>query len=430
MLELYRFIVGLLFWISFPFLLIFVMLTGYHRRGVKDRLALYDPEPPQGLTGATRRLWIHAASIGEVRAAAILIARLKPALPDWTFLVTTMTVHGRDFARNHLDQDIPCYLAPLDVPFTVNRALSKFSADAYVCLETELWPVLISSLKRTGVAALLMNGRLSDKSISTYRRLRFLFGPVVQNFESIGAISEADRQRFIDIGAAPHRVESTGNIKDDLRLPEETVAIIEKWQSTLGLAPHTEVFVAASTHDPEEELILPLISKLIGPDSIAIIAPRHLDRLQAIGSLVEESKLACDLLSDLKKGRNRVQSLVLVDTFGDLSELYSIATMVFVGGSLSESGGHNVMEPAIWEKAVLFGPNVQDFKETSSLLEKCGGGFRVDDVEELEAKVRWLLQDRQQLELAGQRAGEAARGLEGAADRQAELITRSLEQIE
>lgn len=429
MLELYRFIVGILFWISFPLVLILVVLTGYHRRGVKERLGIYEPESVQRMSATTRRLWLHAASIGEVRAAAILIDRLKPALPDWTFLVTTMTIHGRDFARSQLDKDIPCYLAPLDVPFSVNRALSQFSPDAYVCLETELWPVLIASLKKRGVHALLMNGRLSDKSIATYLRFRFLFAPVLQIFEAIGAISEADRQRFIQIGADPQRVELTGNIKDDPGFPRDREATIHKWHDALGLSPDRVVFIAASTHDPEEELIIPLISRLIAQGVVTIIAPRHLDRLETIGSLLAKNTLAYDLLSDLQAGRPRIQSLILVDTFGDLAELYSIATVVFVGGSLSGSGGHNVMEPAIWDKAVLFGPNVQDFKEPSNLLEKCGGGFRVDDAEQLEKKINWLIHDRQQCDLAGQKAGEAARGLEGTANRQAELINESLEKI-
>ena len=260
-LALYRFIVGLLFWIILPILLPIVLLTGVHRRGLKERLAFYDTSVIENRSGDRRRLWIHAASIGEVRAAGLLIECLKEHLADPEFLVTTMTIHGRDFARQHLGSDIACHLAPLDVPYSVNRALAAFRPDHYVCLETELWPVLLSTLKIKGIPTLLINGRLSPRSISTYRRFKFLFAPVVQSFRAIGAISETDRQRFIEVGAASDLVVVTGNIKDDTRLPPNPERITATWSELLDLAPGVDVFIAGSTHSPEEELLLPLLKE-------------------------------------------------------------------------------------------------------------------------------------------------------------------------
>jgi len=428
-LAFYRFIVGFLFWVSFPILLVVVLLTGRHRRGLKERLAFYEPTLAELSAGSRKRIWIHAASIGEVRAAGVLISCLKPRLQQWDFLVTTMTIHGRDFARQHLGSEVACHLAPLDVPYVVNRALAAFAADAYVCLETELWPVLIGTLRRKGDPALLINGRLSARSISTYRRFSFLFAPVLRSFQLIGAISEDDRLRFIEVGADPDFVTVTGNIKDDTRLPQEPGQIAEKWSAILGLTPKTDVFVAGSTHSPEEELLLPLLTDFTSVDGVAIIAPRHLDRLPPIELLLSEQGLKFDRLSELKQGRRRTQALVVVDTFGDLGELYSIATFVFVGGSLSDSGGHNVMEPAIWERVVFFGPDVADFSEAAVKLENCGGGFRVENPGDLGEKMSLLMEDRDRLRYAQQRAGEAARELQGAAERQAAMILESLAQI-
>ena len=430
MLALYRFIVGVLFYLSLPILLPAVLIFGRHRRGLKERLGFYDPSPADRPRPIGKRCWIHAASIGEVRAAAVLIDQLREQVPGWEFLITTMTIHGRDFAVQQFGPELACHLAPLDVPYSVNRAVRAFQPDLYVCLETELWPVLIDTLRGREVPALLINGRMSDRSVSSYRRFKFLFAPLLNSFRCIGVISEVDRQRFIEAGADPARVTVTGNIKDDTRLPDDFKSTAAHWTEMLTLPPATDVLIAGSTHHPEEELLLPLLDEFIGRGGVAIIAPRHLDRLPDIESSISGGGMTFDRLSELKEGKSRSQPLVLVDTFGDLGELYSVATFVFVGGSLSGSGGHNVMEPAVWERPVLFGPDTADFKEAAAVLENCGGGFRVNDIDELGKKISLLQRDRKLLEHTGKMAGSAARQQQGAAERQAGLITRCLSETD
>ena len=416
----------MLFYLSVPILLPVVLLTRRHRRGLKERLGFYEPSLADWFLHTDKRLWIHAASIGEVRAAAVLIDHLRQQVEGWEFLVTTMTIHGRDFARQHLGSEVACHLAPLDVPYSVNRALTAFQPNLYVCLETELWPVLIDTLRRRQVPALLINGRMSARSFSSYRRFKFLFAPILESFRSIGAIGEADRQRFIEVGADSSRVVVTGNIKDDIRLPDNFEDTAARWTELLDLPPGTDVFIVGSTHHPEEEQLLPLLSDFTSSGGVALVAPRHLDRLAAIESLIIGRGLEFERLSELINGASRTQPLVVVDTFGDLGELYSVATFVFVGGSLSRSGGHNVMEPAIWDRAVFFGPDMEDFKEAAITLEKCGGGFKVEDIDDLGEKISLLQHDRQLLERTGKAAGKAAREQQGGAERQAELIRRSL----
>jgi 3-deoxy-D-manno-octulosonic-acid transferase len=419
----------MLFYLSVPILLPVILLTGRHRRGLKERFGFYEPSLAEWSINTNRRCWIHAASIGEVRAAAVLIDELREQLPDWEFLVTTMTIHGRDFARQFLGSETTCHLAPLDVPYSVNRALAAFRPDLYVCLETELWPVLIDTLRRKQIPALLINGRMSARSVINYRRFKFFFTPIVKGFRCIGAISEDDRQRFITVGADPDLVVVTGNIKDDIRLPDNITTTTAHWKEVLDLPAEAEIFIAGSTHHPEEELLLPLLNDFTDRGGVAVIAPRHLDRVVAIESLIDERGLKSDRLSELVNGGPRIHPLVVVDTFGDLGELYSVATYVFVGGSLSGSGGHNVMEPAIWDRPVFFGPDMADFKEAAISLEKCGGGYRVVDTDDLGEKIKLLQQDRKLLEDSGIAAGKAAREQQGAAKRQAELIRRSLAEI-
>ncbi len=428
MFAIYQFSVGLLFWISFPVLLIIVLISGVHRRGLSERLGFYRVDEPLDASAPVpgKRIWIHAASIGEVRAAQMLIEGLQSEADRFHFIVSTMTIHGRDFARQQLGADVSCHLAPLDVPFAVNRAITIFNADIYVCLETELWPLLIGRLKRTATPAVLVNGRISDASMPKYRRFAFLFASALKSFGWIGAISATDRQRFIEVGADPRRVVVTGNIKDAVRLPEDRAAIINTYRQILAIDDNTDVFIGGSTHDPEEELLLPLFTRLIERGWVVILAPRHLKRIGSLAALLSAAGLSFDYLEDLKEGAKRRHALVVVDTFGDLSDIYSIGALAFIGGSLSGSGGHNLMEPAVWETVVFFGPDVADFRESADLLQQIGGGFMVQNAAELERKIDLLSSDRADLNHRRKCAAQAAEQRRSAAQKQTELILRCL----
>ena len=373
------------------------------------------------------RVWIHAASIGEIKAAGIIIEHFRKREPESLFILTTMTIHGRDFARSNMGKDIDCFLAPLDIPLITDIVIKRINPDVYVCLETELWPLLIHKIKQRGAATVLLNGRISDKSIGRYRKLKFLFGQVLRNFDRIGAISVTDKERFLELEADPDRVSITGNVKHDIVLPGEPKAIQAHYRNLLGLEAQTRVFVAASTHPPEEELLLPLFETFSSTFAhVWLIAPRHLDRIEGIQELLVRRNISFDLLSDCKQGKSRSSLLVLVDTFGDLSELFSVASFVFMGGSLVDYGGHNLMEAAIWDKAVVFGPYMQDFHDSARELETAGGGFRINSPDELEKILQRFMENSAALEAAGAIAGKIARKQQGAAVLQAELIHQAL----
>ncbi len=409
----YQLIIALLFALVFPILLIYVVLSGHHRRGVRERLGLYRIPRPDRIV--SYRVWIHAASIGEIKAAGIIIEHFRRREPESFFILTTMTIHGRDFAQLHLGDDICCFLAPLDIPLISDAVIKRMNPDIYVCLETELWPLLIHKIKRHPAALVLLNGRLSDRSINRYRKLKFFFGPVLRNFDRIGAISAHDRERFIDLDADPGRVSITGNVKHDIILPSRPDAIRNYWRKMLAIGPQTRLFAAASTHAPEEALLMPIFERFSSiDDQICLIAPRHLDRLEEIEQLLQQRKVAFDRLSDCKQGKKRCHSLLLVDTFGDLSELFSVVYAVFIGGSLVDYGGHNPMEAAVWSKVVVFGPHMQDFNDAARALETAGGGFRIHSVDELEQLLQHFIDNPAVLEAAGAWPGRlpgSSRGL-------------------
>ncbi len=413
------------FLVCFPFLLILVLIHGKHRRGLSERLGFISFRETK--KPGVKRVWIQAASIGEVNAAASIIQRLKNFSPDLRFVVTTMTLHGRDYGRVKLGEDVPCFLAPLDVPLVVDRFLHLFMPDAYICLETELWPLVIGKAKRSGAAVILLNGRISDRSIGAYRRFRPIFRAVLENFDEIGVIGRVDSQRFALLGAKPEGITITGNIKYDALLPQNHLEIREKQRDLLGVDNDMEVFIAGSTHDPEEELLLPIYERL-GEKSnqLWLIAPRHLDRVEQIKKLLTAGKIDYDLFSAIKNAQPRHHSLVLIDTFGDLAELYSIASFVFIGGSFTDYGGHNLMEAAVWGNVLFFGPFMQDFQEAADVFVEAGGGICVESPAALEEQLSRFSADRGLLAQASARTGAAARKLPQAALRQAELVIRHL----
>lgn len=420
--ALYRLIVGLLFYGLLPLLLSWVLLTGRHREGLGERFGLYPGVPKaQG----RKRIWLHAASVGEVQAARALIAELRRLLPQAEFVVTTMTLHGRRVAERQL-APIPCRLAPLDVPGVVGRVINRIDPDVYICLETELWPLLLLEAASRGVAVLQLNGRLSTKAAGGYRRWRWFFRRVLACFSAMAVISEADRKRYLDLGAEPSRLQVLGNVKYDLRLPDDPGKVREEFARRLACAADTRVLVLGSTHGGEEEMLLPLIRRVTAAGWLVIVAPRHLERLAALKALLAEQGVDFDCFSRLDGGESRVHPVVLVDSLGELAGLYSLATYVFCGGSLVARHGHNLMEAAIWDKAVFYGPSMEDFQDAVQLLEAAGGGFMVGSGEELMERIGDFERRPEAYRLACARAGEVARAQQGVAGRQAALVAGCL----
>jgi 3-deoxy-D-manno-octulosonic-acid transferase len=296
-------------------------------------------------------------------------------------------------------------------------------------LETQIWPAWLFEARRMGIKTALINGRISERSIGRYLKLRILFRKVLENFDIFSMILEEDAVRIKAMGADPRKVEINGNAKYDLLGSTADKAIEEEMRQILNLKSPQRVFIAGSTREGEEVMVLDAYEKILMefPDTILIIAPRHIERTPVIGSLVKGRGLRYQLWSNLDGiEMTREEQVVIINTFGELFKVYSVGTIVFCGASLVPLGGQNPLEPAIWGKVVFYGRSMEDFLDAKALLEDTGAGVQVSNPEMLAQKAVWFFGHPDALNRYGVRAREAALKNHGAAERHAQLIGRLL----
>jgi len=424
---LYRLIGSALFFLFYPILLLIIRFQSHDGPGLRQRIGLVPPLDPPG-KGCTARVWIHAASVGEVGAASVLIRELAAAGEALDFVVTTMTVDGLRVAGKKLPEHVNCLLAPLDVPWVARRVINTIRPDIYACLETELWPALLAELRKAGVRAVLLNGRVTERSFIWYALGRSLFGPLLSGFSEIAVIRGEDGERFTRLGVDGGRIRVTGNMKYDFP-DEDTEAVRRKYRKILRVGGE-EVFVCGSTRTDEEKILLDVYRQLAALRDrkvVWVIAPRHLKRLPEVLSLLTDRGLGYDLYTELA-GRGRSHDVVVVDCLGELSRLYSAGDYNFVGGSLADRGGHNIMEAARWGRPVYYGRGLKDFSDAADLLERYGAGFRIADGNELAAVILGHMRERTAYEQACRNAVRAAATQRGAARKQASIILGLLEE--
>lgn len=390
------------------------------REELRQRLGLLDPDRlPQG---GKPRLWLHAASVGEVQAARALIEEIKRLFPEAVLIVSTVARQGQNVARQQLGDSTYCIFAPLDLGLFTARALKTIRPDLYVCLETELWPTILRQAEAQGCQLALLNGRLSERSQQRYRLVGGLIEQTLRRFAAIGAIGPADAERFRNLGAPSERVTITGNAKYDLAAAQPAENPAARYRAALHLPTTAPVWVAGSTHGNEEAQLIgayrTLKRKL--PGLIWIVAPRHLQRLPEIEALFKAEGLGFDRRSAI--GSHRNHDVILVDTMGELAGLYAAADYIFCGGSLVERGGHNLFEAAVWGKPVLYGPSMKDFAEAKALLEEAGGGFPVANAAEIASRILDWVAMPEKYTVAAEKARAAVLHQQGAAKRQAQLL--------
>ena len=366
---------------------------------------------PAGIDpGGRPSIWIHAVSVGEVQAARTLIPGLRERYPGHPLWLSTTTQTGRAVAAGIESADGLFYF-PLDLPPAVDRVLDRVRPVLFVAVDTELWPNLLRRCARRGVRTVLVNGRISDRSYPRYRLVRRWFRRVLADVDRCCAQSEESARRLVDLGAPAERVVMTGNLKFDVPpapRPDSTSGD-EGVPRVPGVEPDRPVLVAASTHSGEEGPVLDAFRRLRArrPDLVLVLAPRHPERGAEAAALAARRGLATVRRSQRGEGGAGPVDVVVLDTVGELAALFRVATVVFLGGSLVPAGGHNVIEPAAWGKAVVFGPHMQNFAEIASLFLANGAARQVGGVRELEPVLADLLAD------PGQRAalGAAARSL-------------------
>ena len=382
--------------------------------GLRERFTWYAPELTAALAGS-RPIWLHAASVGEVRSAAPLVRRMRSRWPDRKLLVSTVTVTGNRTARDVLpDVDGVTYL-PLDLPWLVSRSLRRLRPELVVLLETEVWPNFIRAAHRLRIPVVVLSGRLSPRGARTYGRFRGLFGPVLGRVSGFGMQDRENARRVLDLGVEPARVAVTGSLKQ----AEAGTGALPDLFGPRG--PGRPVVVAGSVHRGEEEALLDVLPELRRrfPALLMVIAPRRPQRFGEVERLLRRRDLRYSRRSRTNGAPPEDCCVLLLDTLGELPQLYGWADVAFVGGSLVPVGGHNLMEPARWGKPVLFGPHRSNVSETARELLEQGGGVEVRDRDDLLREIADLLSDRTRASAMGRRARQVAH-----ADR--DVVSRSL----
>ena len=394
-------------------------LARRYRRGKEDRTRFGERLGRPGLARPAGRLvWMHGASVGESVSLLPLVARLRDTLPDLEVLITTGTVTSARLLRERLPPGALHQFAPVDRPGAVRRFARHWRPDLAVWVESELWPNLVLETAGRGTPMLLVNARMSRRSAARWRRAPHLSRPLLASFASVLAQSEEDAARFRALGAG--NVAVRGNLKNDappLPADENVVAAL---RHAVGGRP---CWAAASTHEGEEAAVADALSTLRRsvPDMLAILAPRHPERGAAIADLLRSRGLATARRST-DAAIMPETAVYLVDTLGELGLVFRLADIAFVGGSLAPHGGHNPLEPARLDCALVAGPHTENFAEAYAALEDADALVRVHDAGALAGAVRALLDDEAARAARCAAAQRAAQALGGAVDAALGLI--------
>lgn len=390
----------------------------------QERLGFLPAKAVKSFSGSPG-IWIHGASLGEIRVAAAIIKSLREKLPGCAVIVSTVTEHGRNLALEILEEEIPVVYAPLDLPGCAIKALSLVRPHVMVFLETELWPAWIFTARRLGIKLALLNGRISPRSLKGYLKFRPFFRSVLKNFDAFSMISKTDADRIHAMGAPSGKIRVNGNAKYDHTIISRDPAIEREMRRTLNLAPSDRVIVAGSTRGGEEAMLLEAYEKIRSkyPDILLILAPRHIKRASDICIMIRNRGFKCQLKTEIGRGKvERTAQILVIDTFGELLRVYSVATLVFCGASLVPLGGQNPLEPAVWGKPILYGPHMEDFQDAKEMLEAAGGSVQISDPRELAEAFLDLLGHPEKADTLGNNAREAAFRTQAAAHRHAEII--------
>ena len=377
-----------------------------YRRRWPERFGFF--EAP-GFMGS---LWVHAVSVGEVNAAEPLIKALRRDYPDAPLVVTTVTPTGKARVQQLFGESVFHVYLPYDLPFSVSRFLKKIRPRLALIVETEIWPNLYFACRRRGIPLMIVNARLSERSMRGYKPMRGLLRPALRCVDLIAAQSRADAARYRLLGADPQKIAVAGNMKFDMPIPRDAVADGAAMRTQWG--PRRPVWMAASTHEGEELAVLKAHLTVLNrlPDALLLIAPRHPERFR----LVENAgrSLGFSVATRSAEGvPSASHQVFVIDAMGQMMPFFAAADVAFVGGSLVPIGGHNVLEPAALSVPVLVGPNTFNFEEITRSLIDQGGAERVTGVDQLGKDVLRLLLDtprREQMGLAAQQVFDRERG--------------------
>jgi 3-deoxy-D-manno-octulosonic-acid transferase len=363
-------------------------------------------------------IWIHAVSVGEALTARALAADLKARYPRLRLFLSTTTIAGQQVARRSLSHVDAVFYFPFDWTFIVRRTLRLVRPRVFVMMETEIWPNLLRECRRTGVRTVLINGRISSRSYPRYRLVRRFFSRVLADVDRFCMQSEESARRLVELGADPAAITVTGSLKfDSLELPPAAAhgRPRERVLRFFRLSPNRTILVSGSTLRGEEAAVLRAFARIktTQTSALLIIAPRHPERFVEVERLARDAGFVTAMRSELPIDAEPRADVVVLDTLGELAQLYQLATAVFVGGSLVDQGGHNILEPAIFGKPIVFGSHMQNFKEIADAFLSNDAALEVRSDQELEEALLTLVTDpvrRARLGAAARALVEANRG--------------------
>jgi 3-deoxy-D-manno-octulosonic-acid transferase len=362
-------------------------------------------------------IWIHAVSVGELLTARPLIAALREKHPSLRIFLSTTTMSAQQLARrNPLDVDGVFYF-PFDLGFVVRRTLDLVKPKLFLMMETEIWPNLLRECRRRGVRTAIVNGRLSSRSFPRYRLARGFFRHVLADIDRFCVQSDDARRRFVEIGAPADRVTVTGSLKFDSLEPASAgqARSRERVLRYFRFTPVRPVWVAGSTMKGEEAIVLRVFRRLKAsqPSAVLVLAPRHPERFDDVVAMAQQEGFRTVRRSELPIDAEPRADVVVLDTIGELAAVYQVGTLVFVGGSLVPTGGHNILEPAVFGRPVVFGPHMHNFAEIAAAFVAADAGVQVASDGAFEDEVLALMADpvrRARLGAAARALVEANRG--------------------
>lgn len=366
-------------------------------------------------------IWLHAVSVGEVEAAIPLVSRLLEQLPQYQIVLTTVTPTGAQTVQKRFSDSVVHLYLPYDLPVSIQRFINILKPAICIIMETEIWPNLYYYCHQQKIPVVLANARMSLKSIRGYRKFRRLFTETLDCVVQVITQSKLDADRFISLGCEPARISIAGNLKFDIDIQ----ANLREQANTIrnNNFPDRPVWIAASTHENEEFLVLEAHKKILiqHKKCLLIIAPRHPQRFDKVAKLCIKRGFSLVRKSNNSICDDAVQVLLL-DTLGELQLYYGCADLAFVGGSLVPAGGHNMLEPAILGIPIISGPHITNFQEITSLLETAEAVCMVRDTDELAEKVTLLLNDSKLRCLFGENARKMVIENRGGADTTIDII--------
>lgn len=374
----------------------------------------------------SQSIWVHAVSVGEVQAAVPLVRALRARYPQRPLVMTTTTPTGSARVRANFGEDVFHVYLPYDLPGAVRRFLTKTRPTVALIMETELWPNLFAGCAAQGIPIVVANARLSARSAQGYQRVGRLVRETLRTVHTIAAQGAGDAQRFVSLGARREQVALVGNLKFELRVPQELEDHAQKLRAQWG--SQRAAWVAASTHEGEDELILDAHARIRESlvDALLILVPRHPERFDRVADLCARRGFACARRSrDQQVGQHT--AVYLGDTLGDLLLLYAASDIAFVAGSLVPVGGHNMLEAAIFGKPIVTGPHLFNFAEISAALRSAGAMSVINDSAELADTIVGLLREAEKSEAMGHAARQLVEENRGTLDRLMVVVDSLLE---